>query len=517
MQPTEQDKKQILVVEDERLIAVDLQRRLERLGYVVPAVVSSGEEALLCSRSTPFDLVLMDIRLAGDMDGIATAKAIKAERDTAVIFLTAHSDPDTLHRAKLTEPHGYILKPITDGDLRSVLPISLYKHSMERRVRASEAWLSTTLRSVGEGIIATNVNGEIVFMNPVAELFTGWAAATAYGKLLMEVLQLFEESSHQPAKNPIQNLNAGDNGSYELIAKSGSRTVVEAEWYENRSSNHTMGAILVMRDISERRASERRLMQSQRMEAVANMAGALAHDFNNQLMVIMGYAEELSVRLSGSDQEDAREIRQAASIAGSITAQLLTLSRRDAVSFQELDINEVVREVLPLISHSLGRERRVSADLATAEGVVLCDRNQLKQVLLNLSFNARDAMPSGGELRFETSFAEISGHVPAERTYRTGRYVRLRAIDTGQGMDSTTLNRIFEPFFTTKKAGAGTGLGLSIVHSIVTQSGGYISVTSEPGKGTSFQILLPCVATTESLDHEPRIAGMNHVSPGVIN
>ncbi|HEV3333981.1 MAG TPA: ATP-binding protein [Bryobacteraceae bacterium] len=478
----------------------------------MPGIAGSGEEALRCARSTPFDLVLMDIRLDGPMDGIATAQALKAQRDTAVVYLTAHSDPETLHRAKLTEPHGYILKPITDGDLRSVLPISLYKHQMERQVRASEAWLSTTLRSVGEGIIATNTLGEIAFMNPVAEHLTGWGGGGAYGYLLMDVLGLYEESNSQPAKNPIQDLLAGENRSYALLAKGGAKTTVEVECFENRSADHLLGAIVVMRDISVRRESERRLMQSQRMEAIANMAGALAHDFNNQLMVILGYADELATRLRGEDQEEAREIKQAASIAGSITAQLLTLSRRDEPAFEELDINEVMREVLPMIAHSLGRGCRLTTNLGSGTGHVRADRNQFKQVLLNLALNARDAMPAGGELRLDTTLAEISGHDTAARVYRTGTYVRLRVTDTGQGMDQSTLGRIFEPFFTTKKAGAGTGLGLSIVHSIITQSGGYVTATSEMGRGTSFQILLPCVGALEGLEPGHRNASPTGVA-----
>jgi two-component system cell cycle sensor histidine kinase/response regulator CckA len=513
MQPTGEGKKQILVVEDERLIAADLQKRLERLGYLVPAIASSGEEALRCARSTPFDLVLMDIRLDGPMDGIATAQALKAQQDTAVVYLTAHSDSETLDRAKLTEPHGYILKPITDGDLRSVLPISIYKHKMERQVRASEAWLSTTLRSVGEGIIATNTLGEIALMNPVAEQLTGWRDGRAYGYLLMDILGLYEESNGQPAKNPIQDLLAGENRSYVLLAKGGAKTTVEVECFENRSADHLLGAILVIRDISARRESERRLMQSQRMEAIANMAGALAHDFNNQLMVILGYADELATRLTGEDREEAKEIKQAASIAGSITAQLLTLSRHDEAAFEELDVNEVMREVLPMIAHSLGRGCRLTTSLGSGAGHVRGDRNQLKQVLLNLALNARDAMPAGGELRLDSSPTEISGHDSAARMYSAGPYVRLCVTDTGQGMDQTTLGRIFEPYFTTKKAGAGTGLGLSIVHSIVTQNGGYITATSEIGQGTSFQILLPCVGASdeqEALHDNASRTGMVH-------
>src|SRR5271165_5534518 len=182
----EQTKKQILVVEDEGLIAADIQRRLERLGYAVPAIVQSGEEALCCARSTPFDLVLMDIRIVGEMDGIATAAALKAECGMPVVYMTAYSDETTLSRAQLTEPFGYVMKPVADASLRSAVQIAIYKSEMERRLRTSEAWLSATLRSVGEGLIAADCKGEVVFTNPTAERLTGWSSADARGRQLMD-------------------------------------------------------------------------------------------------------------------------------------------------------------------------------------------------------------------------------------------------------------------------------------------------------------------------------------------
>jgi len=491
MTPTEDVRRQILVVEDEGLIAADIQRRLERLGYSVPAIASSGEEALRCARSTPVDLVLMDIRLKGKMDGIATAQALKAESGTPVVYITAYADEETIHRAKLTEPVGYLLKPITDGDLRSAVQISLYKHEMEVRLRASEAWLAATLRSVGEGIIATDNAGQVVFLNPPAERLTGWNGSDACGRLLMDVLGLFEESKRQPARNPIVDLEAGESRGYTLISKTGAHTAVEVTCFENRSASDLLGSIVVVRDVGVRKEMESRLIQSQRMEAVASMAGGLAHDFNNQLTVILGYAAELCGELSGEEQRQAMEIRRAVSTASSITCQMLTLSRRDPARSELVDLNQVISEVQPMISHSLGRSRTLTTELGSAAGCVRGDRSQFKQVLLNLALNARDAMPAGGELWLESSNLEIRTGSPEARLYPPGAYYRLRVTDTGEGMDEAILSRIFEPFFTTKPNGAGTGLGLSMVHSIIVRSGGYIHAESEIGRGTSFEILLP--------------------------
>ena len=492
MSTADNPKKQILVVEDEGLVAADLQNRLKRLGYSVPTVAHSAEEALQCAGSTPFDMVLMDVHLKGRADGIDTAQALRAKFDLPVVYLTAHADQKTIDRAKLTQPGGYLVKPITDGDLRSAVQISIYNNEMERRLRASEAWLSTTLSSVGEGIIATGMNGDVVFMNPVAERLTGWSGAEASGRLLMDVLGLFEESKSRPAAHPVFDLAAGENRTYTLISKAGASTIVEVGWFENRSADTVLGSILVVRDVTARKEMEEQVMQSQRMEAIAQMAGGLTHDFNNQLMIILGYAHQLGQRLSGKDREELLAIEQSVLITSSITSQLLTLSRHEAVNFEILNVNEAIGEVQSLIQHSLGKKLTLAIDLSSPPGHVRCDRNQFKRALLNLAVNARDAMPKTGELRIESSIVEIHAESPAARLLQPGPYVRLRVADTGEGMDPVTLSHIFEPFFTTKKAGHGSGLGLSIVHSILAQSGGSIRATSEIGQGTSFEILLPC-------------------------
>jgi hypothetical protein len=517
MQVAQEAKKQILVVEDEGLIADDIQRRLERLGYAVPAIASSGEEALRLARNTTFDLVLMDIRLQGPMDGIATAQALKDELQTPVVYLTAHADADTVNRATVTEPLGYILKPIGDLNLRSAVRIALYKHEMETRVRSSEAWLSTTLRSVGEGIVATNAAGEIVFLNAVAEQLTGWSGAETLGRPLMDVLQLRDESGRGVAGNPVFDQLPDESRCYLLVSKTGTSTPVEIGCSENRSEEERLGWVMVVRDIRARREMEGRLIQSQRLEAIANMAGGLAHDFNNLLMVVLGYAEELETELTDErDRGRATEIKQAATLAGAIARQLLTLSRRETASAEVLDIDALIGEIEPLIARSLGTGRKLVLELGSSAGLVRSDRSRLTQIFLNLALNARDAMPRGGEMRIASSPIEIAGGSRKYRDHRPGRYVKIKVTDSGQGMDAPTLARIFEPFFTTKRSGAGTGLGLAIVLAIVVQNGGYISASSEVGKGTTFEILLPRAHKPHKKAEPREVVAVDESAPTVL-
>jgi len=259
-------------------------------------------------------------------------------------------------------------------------------------------------------------------------------------------------------------------------------------------------------DITERKKLEEQLRQSQRMESVGRLAGGIAHDFNNLLTVVTGYSELMLGQLAedSSLRNDAEEIKRAGERAASLTQQLLAFSRRQVLQPKVLDLNEVVSRMEKMLRRLIGENVELRTNPGAELWSVKADPGQVEQVLVNLVVNARDAMPGGGKLVIETGNVFLDEkysreHLPAQ----PGPYVMFAISDTGVGMDKVTMSRVFEPFFTTKESGKGTGLGLSTVYGIVKQSGGYIWVYSEPGKGSTFKVYFP---RTEDRAEDPHKA-----------
>ncbi|MGH9523828.1 MAG: ATP-binding protein [Terriglobales bacterium] len=250
----------------------------------------------------------------------------------------------------------------------------------------------------------------------------------------------------------------------------------------------------VARDVSERRALEGRLRESEKLEAIGRLVGGVAHDFNNILTAITLYAgllQEFQLERGGGQVD---EILQAAKRGTDLVRQLLTFARQHTGTAHVISLRETVEAMRPVLQPLIGEDIEFNAHFVAGDDYVRADPAQLQQVVLNLVMNARDAMPRGGEVRIRTAHAQIKGRRGPHREIRAGAYVSLCVEDTGCGMKEEVRSRIFEPFFTTKKAGAGTGLGMSMVYGIVHQSGGSVTISSVVGKGTRVTVLLPQVA-----------------------
>jgi PAS domain S-box-containing protein len=275
----------ILIVEDESIVAMDIKHRAEGLGYIVTAITPSGEEAIDHVADNRPDLVLMDIVLKGEMDGIEAAQKIRDAYDVPVVYLTAYSDERTLKRAKITEPFGYIIKPFEDRELHSAVEVALYKHQMESKLKESEKWLSTTLESIGDAVIATDKNGKLKFMNPVASQITGWEHDNAIGQQLSDIFKIIHEETGETVDDPVAKVVEHDTiidlpPQVLLLNKEGEPVPIDDSSAPIKDENGgIIGVALVFRDVTERRkaAKEREelLKDKARGELSSFMVSAL--------------------------------------------------------------------------------------------------------------------------------------------------------------------------------------------------------------------------------------------------
>lgn len=375
--------------------------------------------------------------------------------------------------------------------------------------------LRVTLESIGDGVIATDVEGRVQLLNPVAQVMTGWTEDAAHGQSLLEVFDIVNEETRSVVENPAiralrDGIIVGLANHTVLIAKDGKERPIADSAAPIRDVNgHIIGVVLVFRDMTEAKMLEGQFRQAQKMEAVGRLAGGVAHDFNNLLTVILSYCEYLEENssLDTSAHESVKEISLAGQRAATLTRQLLAFSRQQILHPEIVDLNEVVIETTKMLGRIIGEDVLFSTKLFGRLWLVMIDQGQMEQVLVNLAVNARDAMPNGGKLTIKTSNIDLDENY--SRTYtdvKPGPYVLVAVSDTGCGMDNKTKARMFEPYFTTKEPGKGTGLGLATVFGIVKQSGGHITVYSEPNQGTTFKVYIPRAEVQDANAHEPKVS-----------
>ena len=377
----------------------------------------------------------------------------------------------------------------------------------------AETMLRKLLRAVeqsADGVVITDRNGIIEYANPAFEKLTGYSFAEVMGRNPRML-----KSGEQPPelyRELWQTILSGNvfRGVLANRKKTGEVVYVEKTITPVRDGDDRITHFISNdRDITERRKLEAELRQAQKMDAIGRLAGGVAHDFNNLLLVISAYAELSLDALSEESplRRNLLEIVGASRRAADLTRQLLAFGRKQMQVLQVLDVNSVVQRISAMLPRLIGEDIQLVVTPGNEIGNVKTDPVQIEQILMNLSANARDAMPGGGTLTIETSRVELDESYTREHVIvPPGEYVLLAVTDTGQGIAPEHINHIFEPFYTTKAEGKGTGLGLSTVYGIVKQNHGFIWVYSELGLGTTFKVYLPSVHSAKSLKRAPGLA-----------
>ncbi|MEN8142998.1 MAG: response regulator [Thermodesulfobacteriota bacterium] len=534
----------IMIVEKEGIFADDLRNRLTALGYTVPCIASSDEEAIEQTEVVKPNLVLMDINPAEKQDTIQTAGKIRDEYKIPIIFLGSRTEEMKLRTTETTESYSFLVKSAKDSELQLSIEMGLYRHELELNLEERTRELFTIFNSApilmmlvdeecrvtrinrqgiesiakDEGDVLRQLGGVVVnCINSNNPLGCGKGTPCKTCPVRTTIMRTFESGEEQ--RNIEGSLVLATDGDsvkkHFLISttllplRSGRRVLVGLNDITDRivSENDLERYSTCLEELVDQRTdelhkTEEALIQAQKLESIGQLAGGVAHDFNNLLMVILGYGENLRQKLP-NDQAllgDLDEIIEAGKRASGLTRQLLAFSRKQSLKPRVVNLNQIIADLEKMLRRMIGEDLDLVTVPADDLWRVIADPGQIEQVIMNLAVNARDAMPHGGSLRIETANVELTEEMAENYiSINAGSHVMLAISDSGCGMDEETCNRIFEPFFTTKELGKGTGLGLSTVYGIVKQSAGSIWVYSEPGQGTTFKIYLPRTTTKTEL------------------
>ncbi|MBV8205823.1 MAG: PAS domain S-box protein, partial [Acidobacteria bacterium] len=398
----------------------------------------------------------------------------------------------------------------------AIIPIAVLREcrssaSLQRagkQAAASEEHYRELFENAEDFIVTLDAQGRFTSANKAVLRVSGYKPEEFIGRSLIDLLAPASvEYGWSAFKNVLTGRKRTEHTQLEMVRKDGRSLWIEANSTRIMEQGKTVGIQTIGRDVSGRKRMEAELLEAQKMEALGRLAGGVAHDFNNLLGVIIGYGDLVLHQLPAEAPERRRmeEIIKASHRAAEVTRQLLAFSRRQILQTKHVDLNGAIRDTAGLLLRLLREDIELVTRLSPSAVHVIADPAQLQQAIINLAINARDAMPQGGRLVLESTTVVLGREECATASRQTwgnavapGRYAVLSVSDTGAGMDEQTKSRVFEPFFTTKGAAEGKGLGLATVQGFVKQSGGYVAVHSEPGRGARFEVYLP--------EAEPRLA-----------
>jgi two-component system cell cycle sensor histidine kinase/response regulator CckA len=486
---------QILVVEDQPLVALSMARRLQKQGYGVIGPVASGEEAVKLAAETRPDLILMDIQLEGPIDGIEAADQIRVQLDIPVVFITAVINEKSIQRARITAPYGYLVKPFEEKELKAAIEMALYRYQMEQRFKESERRYRQLAELSPDAIIVEKA-GEMVFANPAAHTLLG---VTDTAELVGRSFAEFVHPDHQEKTQKIFQLQPGEDGppgflDQKIVSVDG--RVVDTELTAVPISYGDGAAVqIVARDVTQRKRTEQNLFQARKLESLSALAGGVAHDFNNLLVALLGQIGLAAAKLPADSESSGHlgKATEAAQRASELAQQLLVYSGRGAFELQLIDLNALVLENIKLFTAVIPAHINISSQLVSSRPFVDGDVAQLREAIVNLVLNAAEAIgKQPGVITIRTSTMEVGADDDHLWRYTgiplsPGLYHTLEVLDSGPALDEETKSRLLDPFFMTRPA--EHGLGLATVLGIVRGYGGGLEITSEPGQGTSFKLL----------------------------
>jgi two-component system cell cycle sensor histidine kinase/response regulator CckA len=493
-------KESVLLVDDEPQVLVALEDLLSDDFNVFKT--GSPEQALeIAQHDDGIAVVISDQRMP-KMGGDELLAKLSTSCDASRMLVTAFADIDAVIRAVNDgKIFSYVTKPWNPDDLLQKVRKAAGHFRLAQELARSRRLQDAILNSLNEGIVVADRAGKCLLFNPQAERILGAGPRDVDPETWARHYGVFATNGSDvlaARDNPLVRAMLGEQvPEVEALVRNETiraRVISIAGTPLSGTSSDALGGVAVLRDITQQRELESQLRQSQKMDAIGQLAGGVAHDFNNLLVIIQSYTALVreSLPVGDPNRDDLDEVLGATRRAAMLTKQLLSFSRREVVQPTSIDLNDVVSGIEKMLGRIIGEDIALSTKLASTLGAVRADAGQLEQVILNLSVNARDAMPDGGQLIIETqNVTHDLEHVGEYANPGPGNFVLLSITDTGVGMDADTQRRIFEPFFTTKEVGKGTGLGLATVYGVVHQSAGHIRVESKVGRGTTFKIYLP--------------------------
>ncbi len=490
----------VLIVEDSEDDAVLIERELRRGGLeaVTERVETAAAMRAALDRQA-WDVVIADYSLPRFSAPAALALLEERGLDLPFIVISGSIGEQIAVATMKAGAHDYIMKsdltrlvPAVERELREAAG-RRERRLAEEQLRVSEARYASLFENASDALAVADEDWTVIDVNPACCDLFGYRREELVGMHVGDVGVPPEGRERLPEMLRSLKETGAIRGETAVLHRDGSRRIVEMN--AKRAAPGLYMA--VMRDVTERRALERQLLQAQKMESIGTLAGGIAHDFNNILTGIAGFAELALMRLSSAHPiwRDLQEVKRQAERATTLTRQLLAFSRRQILEPKHVNLNQVVSETEAFLRRVIGEHIELKVVTAPKLATVYVDPAQVEQVLMNLCVNARDAMPQGGQLLIETRDVRLDeSYCRSHAWARPGDYVEIAVTDTGVGMDEKTLQQIFDPFFTTKEPGKGTGLGLAMVYGIVRQHDGLIHVYSEPGRGTTFTVYFRAVA-----------------------